>query len=243
MRRAMRIGERPQIWAAALLGVAVSATLALLFLQATRCDSSPFFVHAAPAEWITYPSAPVPLRPQAELEAIFTRRLVLETAPTRAQLALRLYRTGALTINGAPVPFAESDGASWKSQREADVAALLRAGENTLEVRVLARSGPPALWLALEGDGFQLVSDAGWSASLMGAEDAPARLARTPARPLAARGAEPGAPREARIRDRSTRCARAPARSRRCSRSARRSPSPSPRRSAGGASRASLRAC
>jgi tetratricopeptide (TPR) repeat protein len=176
----MRIGERPQTWAALLLVVAVSATLALLFRQAMRDDESSFFVSERPAEWIVYPNAPEPVRPKGELEAIFTRRFSLERAPERARLALRLHRTGSVAINGAPVPFAALHGVAWKEKRDGDVAALLRAGENTLEVRVVARSGPPAVWLALEGDGFQVVTDAAWTASLMGAEEAPARPARTP---------------------------------------------------------------
>ena len=176
----MRIGERPRAWAALLLVVAVAATLALLHRQATHDDAVPFFADDAPAEWITYPIAPVPVRPKGELDATFTRRFVLERAPERARLAVRVHRSGALAINGSPVPFATLDGERWKEPREGDVAALLRAGENTIEVRVVARSGPPALWLALEGEGFLLVSDAGWTATLMGAEEAPARPARTP---------------------------------------------------------------
>jgi hypothetical protein len=176
----MRIAERPRIGAALLLALALSATLALLFWQATRDDSSPFFVGAAPAEWILYPMAPASVRPKGELETVFTRSFSLERAPEQAQLTLRMYREGRVTINGAPVPFAASDGAGWKSPREGDVGSLLRTGENQIEVRVRTRFGPPALWLALELDGFRLASDEGWTASLMGAEEAAARLASVP---------------------------------------------------------------
>src|SRR5512145_472194 len=98
----MRIGARPRAEAALLLAVAVVATLALLYRQATRDDTAPFFVDEAPAEWITYPIAPVPVRPKGEFEATFARRFVLERAPERARLALRIHRSGAVTINGAP---------------------------------------------------------------------------------------------------------------------------------------------
>jgi hypothetical protein len=174
----MWLAERPRTWAALLLTLAVSATGALLFLQATRDDASPFFVSAAPAEWILYPMAPVSVRPKGELEAVFMRHFSLESAPERAELTLRMYREGSVAINGAPEPFAASDGVHWKSPHKGDVASLLRVGENRIEVRVRTRYGPPALWLALEAHGFQLASDESWTASLMGAEEAPARLAR-----------------------------------------------------------------
>ena len=176
----MRIAERPRTWAALLLALAVSATGALLYFQATRDDASPFFVSTAPAEWILYPMAPVAVRPKGELETVFTRGFSLERAPERARLTLRMYREGSVAINGAPVPFAASDGARWKSPREGDVASLLRAGENHVEVRVRTRYGPPALWLALEAGDLRLASDESWTASLMGAEETAARLARTP---------------------------------------------------------------
>src|SRR5262245_8885178 len=176
----MRIGERPRLWAALLLVVATGATLALLHRRATRDDTAPFFVHDPPAAWITYPLAPVPLRPKGELDAVFMRRFELARPPAGARLAVRIHRVGTLTINGAPVAFAAVDGVAWKQRREGDVTALLRAGENVIEARVGANAGPPALWLALEADGLELVSDAAWSATLMGAEEAPARLAEVP---------------------------------------------------------------
>ncbi len=176
----MSVRQRPQAWAALLLAVAVAGTLALLHRQATRDDGAPFFVAEAPAEWITYPLAPVPVRPQGELDASFTRRFVLDQVPERAWLAVRVHRSGSLALNGTPIPFPPLDGRAWKERREADVAPLLRPGENVLEVRCVARSGPAALWLVLEGDGLQVVSDASWTVTQMGAEEAPARLARTP---------------------------------------------------------------
>ncbi|MEN8160755.1 MAG: hypothetical protein ABFS41_11850 [Myxococcota bacterium] len=173
----MRIQERPRLWAGVLVAVAFVTTFALLWAQAVHDDRAPFFPADRPAEWILYPIAPVPVRPKGELEAVFTRRFVLEKAPERARLALRLHRRGTALLNGAPVPFALLDGEGWKRRREGEVAHLLRVGENTLVVRVLARSGPPAMWLELETDAASVVSDASWTATLMGAEEAPARLA------------------------------------------------------------------
>ena len=109
----MRIGERPRAEAALLLAVAVCATLALLYRQAVYDDAAPFFVDEAPAEWITYPIAPVPVRPKGEFEATFTRRFTLPRAPERARLALRIHRAGEVTINGARLPFGALDGSAF----------------------------------------------------------------------------------------------------------------------------------
>src|SRR5262245_29483900 len=176
----MRIPERPRAGAALLLALLVGATLALLFAQARLHDDSPFLARIAPAEWILYPMAPVTVRPKGTLETSFVRRFTLERAPERARLELRMYRAGSAALNGAPVPFATTTGRDWKHGCSGEVAALLRAGENEIEVRVRTRFGPPALWLALEVDGLRLVSDETWTASLMGAEEAGVRLARTP---------------------------------------------------------------
>jgi hypothetical protein len=173
----MRVQERPQLWAGVLVVVAFVTTFALLYVQAVHQDAAPFFPADRPAEWVLYPIAPVPVRPKGELEATFTRRFVLDQAPSQARLAVRLHRSGSLELNGEPVPFAQTDGEGWKRHREGEVAHLLRAGENTLVARATARSGPPALWLQLEADDFTLVSDASWAATLMGAEEAPVRLA------------------------------------------------------------------
>ena len=172
---------RPRIWAAALLFAASAAALLLLVRQATRDDASPFFAHDPPAEWILYPHAPsLAGRPRVELSTLFTREFVLPAAPTRARLRVRLHRTGTLSINGRTLDVSERGGERWKEVREAEVAPLLKAGPNQIEVEVHADFGPPALWLELDCEAMRVASDASWTASLMGAEDAPARLATVP---------------------------------------------------------------
>ena len=190
----MRFAERPRMLAAAALAAALLGALALLWLEATRADGVPFFPREAPAEWILYPLAPNTfVRSQLELEALFTRELTLPAAPQSARLRVRLHRAGRVLVNGAPVAFAASSGERWKEAREGDVAALLHAGSNRVEVHASARFGPPALWLVLDAGAERLVSDASWTVSLMGAEETPARLAREPMSRWArtqARGAE-----------------------------------------------------
>jgi hypothetical protein len=165
--------------AAALLAAASFAALALLALQASRGNDASFFLREAPAEWIVYPQAPsYGTRRRIDLTAAFSRVFELPAQPERARLRVRVHRSGTITLNGTRV---ELDAAgSWKHMRGADVAELLRAGTNTLAVHVVTAAGPPALWLALEAGDTLIATDASWTASLMGAEDAPARLAREP---------------------------------------------------------------
>src|SRR5262249_18285498 len=71
-------------------------------------------------------------------------------------------------------------GERWKVAHAADVTGLLRAGPNQIVVRASASAGPPAVWLALEGDGLALASDQSWTSSLAGGTAKPARPAPTP---------------------------------------------------------------
>ena len=167
--------------AAALLFAASCAALGLLWYQATRSDVPSFLVREGPAEWIVYPQAPsLGVRGRIELQAVFLREFTLPARPEAARLRVRMHRTGSLSINGTLVDFATSEGEGWKEPRAGDVAELLRAGANRIQATVRANAGPPAFWLVLETDGALLTSDASWTVSLMGAVDAPARLAREP---------------------------------------------------------------
>jgi Tetratricopeptide repeat len=119
-------------------------------------------------------------RPRVELETVFTRAFTLERALTRAALSVRLYRRGEVRVNGTAVVVAPGAAESWKVAHVVEVASLLRAGPNQIVVRASASAGPPAVWLALEGDGLALASDASWTSSLAGGTVKPARLATTP---------------------------------------------------------------
>jgi 4-amino-4-deoxy-L-arabinose transferase-like glycosyltransferase len=67
--------------------------------------------------------------------------------------------------------------------READASRCLRAGENEIVVRAQASTGPPAAWVALEGPGLLVASDASWTSGLAGEppeRERPVRLATVP---------------------------------------------------------------
>ena len=170
-----------RLGAAALLVGAAAAAFGLLGWQATRSDDVPFLAAAAPAEWILYPHArSYGIRPRVELSTTFVKSFELAEQPRTARLRVRMHRTGELRVNGRSVRLEDVGGRHWKRVRQGDVASLLHAGRNSIEATVSAVAGPPALWLVLEADDVRVASDASWTASLMGAEDVPPRLAHEP---------------------------------------------------------------
>jgi tetratricopeptide (TPR) repeat protein len=177
----MRLRPGARLGAAALLFVASCAALGLLWAQAQLSEDVPFLAYRAPAEWIVYPQAPsLDVRDRVELKTVFLHEFELPARPQQARLRLRMHRRGELWINDRSVRLPGAGEASWKQVREADVSSLLHAGRNRIRAQVAAESGPPALWLALEGEGVAVATGESWRGSLMGAEWAPARLAREP---------------------------------------------------------------
>jgi hypothetical protein len=141
----------------------------------------PFLTHRGPAEWIVYPSPPSGfVHPGVDLQAVFFKSFALDRVPLSATLRVRCYRDGVVAINGTPVPFESGPAGNWKRSGDADVSALLHSGTNEIAARVTSRSGPPALWLVVEGEGFVWTTDDSWTVGLAGEDWRPARLATTP---------------------------------------------------------------
>ncbi len=160
----------------ALLGVAFLCS-AWLAWQSLRNPEIPFLSRLAPAEWILYPTPPTSsAQPEVEIETVFRKSFTLDRAPAAATLRTRFYRQGRVLLNGEPLSL--SSAANWKRPRTADIS--LRPGRNEIQVEVVNGFGPPALWLAIEGEGLSLESDGTWEASLAGAAWRPARLATVP---------------------------------------------------------------
>lgn len=154
----------------------------------------PYLARDGGVEWIVFPTQPTTLtRPAAELPATFSRSFRVRGDARRATLRVQMHRAGSIELNGSVI---ELPGvSSWKEQVAVDVGAALVRGENRIVATVAAATGPPALWLELEGEGWSVASDATWSVSYAGSAERPARLARTPmpkwARPSA--GSDVGA--------------------------------------------------
>ena len=166
--------------------VALALTLCGAIWLWWACERNPavnFLPPHGAAEWIAYPKPPradiegkshVSIPP--EIVTVFRRTFHLDQAPPSASLGFSAFRSCTIVVNGQRVVLA-SDVESWKVVRKVDVAALLRAGENLVEVIVSNRDAWPTLWLTLKGQGLRLRSDESWQASCQGAVWMPARLA------------------------------------------------------------------
>jgi hypothetical protein len=101
--------------------------------------------------------------------ATFTRRFELAAAPERAPLAVAAGRAHRVRVNGSEAWSSPDPDPRWRRATEGDIARLLRAGANTLEIEVWNRLGPPLLNARLELPGATLHSDAQWSVAVDGA--------------------------------------------------------------------------
>lgn len=149
-----------------------------------------FFVRRAPAEWVLHATPPsVDARPATAQRVAFRTRFHLERVPERATLRVRVHRRGSALVNGVAVGLPPA--ASWKRVREVDVTAWLRAGSNELVVGARASRGPPAAWVALEGPGLLVASDATWTSRIAGEPWSSARPVRLATRPMSEWGERP----------------------------------------------------
>jgi len=94
-----------------------------------RHDSAiPFLPSAASLQWILYPTPPqaTPHR-KAVVSAVFRRAFILTAPTSTAKLSVRVFKSGALSLNGQRVPALALTGQDWKNLRTLDVSKLLRA--------------------------------------------------------------------------------------------------------------------
>ena len=118
-------------------------------------------------------------RALSEMTTVFRRTFVVEAPPPRARLSVRMFRDGEVILNGRSLPLGPTLG-NWKHARVVDASALIRPGTNEISVRVRNVSGPPALWMKIEGAGLDVMTGAGWEASVAGAAWRPVRIASEP---------------------------------------------------------------
>ena len=134
------------------------------------------------AEWIIFP-APIDAGSHriAMLDATFRRTFSLEKEPQAARLLVRAAKRLELKINGEAVQILPTR--NWKELSTVDVQNYLRSGENTIEARVFNDDAPPALWLHLDPDAFNLRTTGSWQASFGGSAWRSAALATDPKHP------------------------------------------------------------
>jgi len=168
-------------------GIAVAGLLAIVLAQRLAADPAlPFLWPYAPAGWIVAPwQTQLRARPVQPTALVFSRNFDLDTPPASARLHLRAFRAADVRINGQHVVTTRL-GDDWKQKVDADVARLLRAGENTLSVQVENTAGPPALWLALDLPGTPLLTDEQWRVETLRGEQQAVYATRAPLRPAGA---------------------------------------------------------
>jgi len=184
-RRSLARFFAPPLGMLLLIAAVLLSTAVVLVRQATHAPDVSMLVDGQGAQWIAFPKRfeRSPLK-RIAMAAEFRRDVQLERRPKTARLLVQTHRAGIVEINDQTVaalgkfvsddagdePSAEAAPSSetWKQVREFDVATLLRAGENSLRVRVESALGPPALWLRLEVDGQPITSDGQWQVSLVG---------------------------------------------------------------------------
>jgi tetratricopeptide (TPR) repeat protein len=141
-------------------------------------------------EWIVYPAPPsLTMRPSAKMPVEFSRTFECATDLTRVPLRVMAFRDVDVYVNGRKIALPAQP--SWKKVRQGTVGKAIRAGTNTIVVKVRNPLGRPAVALALDLPGGALRTDASWTASWGGAEPVPAQLASAPPPP---RRLEPGGP-------------------------------------------------
>jgi tetratricopeptide (TPR) repeat protein len=162
-----------------MLGVVAVAAAGLVWF-AMQSPRSRFLPPDGAAKWIHYPVSPqvAAFAFRYEQHAEFRRTFELAEVPAWARLRVRAFQGCAIELNGRPVDLPEVE--RWSQVRACDVADRLRAGVNDLRVVAVNDVGPPVLWLSLEGPGWSVASDDQWRASLDGAAECPAHLARLP---------------------------------------------------------------
>ncbi len=167
---------RWQIWAAALLAIAIAGGIAHDVLESPDVP----FLAAGDAPWIV---AQTPLQTHGmEIDrahppvSFFERRFSGDGRGERVTLRVRALREVALFLNGQPLPI-ESNPERWKRGAVLDVTSRITPGENLLVARVTNPTGNPALQLRVDGLAQPLVSDTSWPSAWEGDPVAYAALA------------------------------------------------------------------
>jgi len=162
-----------------LLG-ATLLTIACLGLYALWGSHSRFLAPVSGAEWIIYPVPPRANTTSGRIEqhALFQRVFDLPKAPQSGRLRLCAFRDCSLAINNEPVVLPPAD--RWNQMRECEIGPHLHLGANEVKATVTNSSGPPALWLCLDGPGFSVGTDGRWTVSQDGSIACAAHLAERP---------------------------------------------------------------
>jgi tetratricopeptide (TPR) repeat protein len=163
-----------------LLMALPAITLVSLGWFAWRSPYSRFLTSDGAAQWIHYPVPPQTniVAVKYEQHAHFRRNFELARASERARMRVRAFGDCKVIVNGRPLALPRP--AYCNEVRTCDVSEQLHAGTNEIRAVVANTMGPPILWLSLDGPGWRVASDDGWSVSLDGAVECSAHRAGQP---------------------------------------------------------------
>ena len=167
---------------AAIVAAIVGIVAGWLGWKCARDPAINFLPNHHGGKWIRFPTVPdARLHRDASMDATFRRIFELREPSNVGRIRLRAARRAELRINGRLVEFPCPP--NWKDLAEIDVASFLVSGPNTIEVRVFNDAAPPALWLELNADHFNLATDQDWEGSFAGSAWRHVTLASTPLLP------------------------------------------------------------
>ena len=162
----------------AVVTILAVCVIAWLLCYIPRRTGVNFLSARQPASWIIYPTpANADALPAIEMTTEFRRTFLLSAPIPHATLWARGFKKIVVWLNGKQLAPQLEDAGNWNSVVEFAAAKLLRPGTNELSVCVSCTNGLPAAWVCLRAGGFELVSDASWTASFAGGRWQNAQLA------------------------------------------------------------------
>jgi hypothetical protein len=146
-----------------------------------RSDATAFLPPRSGGQWIVDNQPPENIvRPARPSRTLFVKKFILDAPANGTTVSMCAFKTASVSINGKEVDGIKCSGKNWKQPVTTDVTALLKTGTNEIIVSVTNITGPPALWLRMQGNGFSLGSDETWLSSPTGYYWLHARCASSP---------------------------------------------------------------
>jgi len=159
----------------------VVASFSYLIIIAIHDPRIPFLKTDANADWIVYPfPAKLTSRDKGllNLTTRFTKSFVLKAKPSSVDLYIKGFKEYSLWINDRQLSDDSLDRINWKRVHIWKVSQFLKEGTNIINVEVVNKSGPPALWLYSQGLQNDIKTDTSWTACISGRTAVSASLAK-----------------------------------------------------------------
>jgi len=140
-----------------------------LIIKAVNDPGVPFLKTDARANWILYPfPAELTVRKSEfiNLTVDFAKNFELTAKPSSVHLYIKGFKEYRLWINDNQLQTGSAGRTNWKKVQVLEISQFLKAGTNTIKVKVTNKYGPPALWLYSSGLQNDIKTDTKWSVSV-----------------------------------------------------------------------------